>query len=202
MAKTESRAEQGTQREDVVRRVVLQGRSPLMFDRYPGDNSTKIEVWQKLYFGTDGKTLVMPSLNIMSFLSAQNTTSAPKRLLDKRKYRETANACLSFVSIEPFDIPILRDGLPIIFGKFDGDRDKQSGVWIHRCVARLKDGIPNPKARPVVPMPWALEFTLRIATNNEIQEAQVRNLFAAGGAALGLGTFRGVFGKFSVERWA
>jgi hypothetical protein len=200
MPKTESLAEQGT-RKEIKRRVILKGTRPLMFDRYAGDNSTKLEPWQKLSFAADGKTLILPSLNLMSFLSAQNTPSAPKRLLDKRKYRETANACLSFVFIEPFEIPILRDGKPIQFGAFDGDRDPVSGIYIHRCVARLKDGIPNPKVRPVIPLPWEVAFSLTIEPNSEIQEAQLKFLFTAGGRAIGLGTFRGVFGKFDVLTW-
>ena len=143
MPSTASIAEQGTNR-NVVRKVAVVGRTPIMFDRYPGDNDTKLEAWQKLYLAQDGRTLVFPSLNIMSFLSAKNTTSAPKRLLDKRKYKATADACLSFVSISPDAIPFMRDGKPVVYGKFENDLDKLSGLFIHRCVARLEGGIPNP----------------------------------------------------------
>ena len=66
-----TRAEQGT-REKTCRTVRLRGLTPIMFDRYPGDNDTKLEVWQKLYFlPDDGKTLVLPAANVMSFLSAR-----------------------------------------------------------------------------------------------------------------------------------
>jgi hypothetical protein len=37
--------------------------------------------------------------------------------------------------------------------------------------------------------------------NKEIQEQEILNLFEDGGRALGLGTFRGVFGKFTVSSW-
>lgn len=195
-----SEATQGTVRE-ITRKVVLVGRTDIMFDRYAGDNNTKLDVWQRLYFGPDGKTIGIPALNLMSFLSAQNTPSAPKRLLDKRKYRETANACLSFVTISPFFIPLLREGKPIVFTAPNGERDEKTGIYIHRCVARLKDGIPNPKVRPVLPTPWELAFDLTLYPNKEVQEAQVKMLFSDGGMALGLGTFRGVFGKFAVKQW-
>jgi hypothetical protein len=185
----------------INRAVVLQGMHDVMFDRYAGDNQTKLEPWQKLYFAPDGKTLVLPALNLLSFLSAHNTNSAPKRLLDKRTFKDQANACLSFVSISPTHIPFLRDGKPIEFGRLDGDRDPQSGVYIHHSVARLDKGIPNPKVRPVLPLPWSLAFQLTIYPNREITEQQVMNLFEAGGRALGIGTFRGVFGKFIVETW-
>ena len=185
----------------IIRQVVLEGVADLMFDRYAGDNNTQLEPWQKLYFAADAKTLVIPALNLMSFLSAHNTNSAPKRLLDKRKFKDSANACLSFVSIGPTQIPLMREGKPIEFGRLDHDRDATSGVYIHRSVARLDKGIPNPKVRPVLPTPWELHFTLTLYPNKEIQEQQILNLFEAGGMALGLGTFRGVYGKFRVKCW-
>lgn len=196
-----TRVKETSKDEIIVRRVVLEGVRDVMFDRYAGDNSTKLEVWQKFYFDQDGKTLVLPALNLLSFLSAHNTNSAPKRLLDKRKFKDVANACLSFVTINPVVIPFLRDGKPIQFGRFENDRDKTSGAYIHYSVARLDKGIPNPKARPVLPLPWSIEFTLTLYPNKEVTEQQIMNLVEAGGMALGLGTFRGVFGKFRILSW-
>jgi hypothetical protein len=40
-----------------------------------------------------------------------------------------------------------------------------------------------------------------ILPNREIKEQDILNLFEEGGRALGLGTFRGVFGKFRIESW-
>jgi hypothetical protein len=137
----------------------------------------------------------------MSFLSAHNTNSAPKRLRDKRKYKDIANAMLSFLSIRETFIPFLRDGKPIKLGKFDGDVDPLSGCYVHRSVARLDKGIPNPKIRPVLPLDWSLDLTMDIFPNREIKEQDILNLIEEGGRALGLGTFRGVFGKFAVSRW-
>ena len=186
----------------VTRRVELTGLSEIMFDRYPGDNQTKLEPQQKLYFEPgDTKVIGIPTLNIISFLSAHNTNSAPKRLRDKRKFKDIANAMLSFVSIRETFVPLLRNDKPIVFGKFDGDRDEKSGCYVHYSVARLDKGIPNPKVRPVVPLDWSIKFTMDIFPNREIKEQDVFNLVEEGGRAIGLGTFRGVFGKFKVERW-
>lgn len=185
--------------EMVTRKVTLDGLTDVMFDRYAGDNTTQLEPWQKLYFGPDGETLVLPSLNLLSFFSAHNTNSAPKRLLDKRKYKDVANAALSFLTISPAYIPFLRDGQPIKFGRLEKDVDPLSKVYIHRSVARLDKGIPNPKVRPVLPLPWTLEFDITLMPNKEINEQQVYNLLEAGGIAIGIGTFRGVFGKFRVH---
>jgi hypothetical protein len=187
----------------VTRRVTLVGLTDIMFDRYPGDNDTKLEPHQKLYLEPGASRVIgLPSLNIMSFLSAHNTNSAPKRLRDKRKYKDIANAMLSFVSIREQFIPLLRKGKPIVFGKFEGDRDPISGCYVHRSVARLDKGIPNPKVRPVVPLDWSIQFTVDIFPNREIKETDILNLIEEGGRAIGLGTFRGVFGKFRVEEWA
>lgn len=186
----------------VNRKVVLCGINDIMFDRYAGDNTTKLEVWQKLYFQPgNSKVIGLPALNIMSFLSAHNTNSAPKRLRDKRKFKDIANACLSFVTISPTFIPLLRNGEPIVFGKLENDVDPLSGIYVHYSVARLDKGIPNPKVRPVLPAPWELHFDLQLIPNREIQEQEILNLFEEGGRALGLGTFRGVFGKFVVSKW-
>ena len=188
--------------EIVTRKVKLRGLTEIMFDRYPGDNDTRLEPHQKLYLEPGGSRVIgLPSLNIMSFLSAHNTNSAPKRLRDKRKYKDICNAMQSFVSIREAFIPFTRDGDPIRFGKFDGDRDPLSGCYVARHVARLDKGIPNPKVRPVLPLPWGLSFTMDIFPNREIKEQEMQNLMEEGGRALGLGTFRGVFGKFRVEAW-
>src|SRR5262249_37987830 len=175
----------------VNRKVRLIGLSDIMFDRYPGGNNTKLEPHQKLYL--ENSVIGIPSLNIMSFLSAHNTNSAPKRLRDKRKYKDIANAMLSFVSIREQFIQLMRDGAPITFGRFEDDKDSVSGAYIHRSVARLDKGVPNPKVRPVVPLPWELNFTVDIFPNREIKEQDIINLMDEGGRALGLGTFRGVF---------
>jgi|SRR5215472_1770765 len=188
--------------EIVTRKVRLIGVTDIMFDRYPGDNQTQLESHQKLYFAPGNtKVIGIPTLNIISFLSAHNTNSAPKRLRDKRKYKDIANAMLSFVSIRETFIPFIRAGKPVVFGKLENDRDELSGVYIHRGVARLDKGIPNPKVRPVLPLDWALEFTLDIFPNREIKEQDILNLVEEGGRAIGLGTFRGVYGKFQVGAW-
>lgn len=173
-----------------------------MFDRYAGDNQTQLDAHQKLYLEPgDNRVIGLPALNVMSFLTAHNTNSAPKRLRDKRKYKDICNACLSFVSVDPTFIPLLREGKSIQFGAFKDDVDPISRCYIHRAVARLDKGIPNPKVRPVLPLPWELSFTLCIYPNREIKEVDILNLFEEGGAAIGLGTFRGVFGKFEVTQW-
>lgn len=205
MAKT--RSEAGT-RDVIVRTVTIDGIAPLMFDRYAGDNDTKLTPSQKLYYDGDGRTLVIPSMNLMSFLSAKNTDSAPKRLLDSRKYKKFTEACASFVQIDAIgetyseNLVLMRDGKPILFDKFNEQEVcPSSGVFVHRAVARLEKGIPNPKVRPCLDLPWSLTFRLTMFPNDQIQEQQLKNIFELGGIAVGIGTWRGRFGKFVVRQW-
>lgn len=194
-----------TRLDVVTRSVTLSGTRPIMFDRYAGDNQTKLDWSQKIYL--NGKTLTFPIINILSLLTAHNTNSAPKRLRDKRKYKDICNACLSFVNITNKDnetlgyIPFLKKGNEITVGKFADDVEPESGLYLHRSVARLDKGIPNPKERPVLPLPWELAFNIEISPNKEIKEQEIMNLISEAGLAIGLGTFRGVFGKFSIIGW-
>lgn len=195
-----------TRIERVTRRVRLNGLTEIMFDRYAGDNKTQLQWSQKIYLVPESNQLAIPTTNIVSFLSAHNTNSAPKRLRDKRAYKDICNACLSFLQIDSPGghagyIPMLRGTTPITVGTFGETFDPDSKLYLHRSVARLDKGIPNPKERPVLPLPWAIEFDLSIYPNTEIKEQEVRNLFQEGGIAIGLGTFRGVYGKFEVALW-
>lgn len=191
----------------IKRRVGLRGITPIMFDRYAGDNNTRLEWHQKIYLRQGTSLLCLPNLNVVSFFTAHNTNSAPKRLRDKRIYKAICNAILSFVQISPTDsashdtLLFQRDGEPIEVGTFGDAKDERSGIYLHRSVARLDKGIPNPKERPVLPLPWRLEFVLTIYPNKEIKEQEIKNLLAEGGMAIGLGTFRGVFGKFEIDTW-
>ena len=202
MAKTQSEVAEKSQGtvDRVNRTVVVRGITSIAFDKYAGDNKTQLEPQQKMYFLPDMKTICLPCENIQSFLSSQNTMSAAQRLGIKG-WRKVAQACLSFVSISPENIPFTRNGKPITFGKFVNDKDAESGAIVKRHTARVKGGIPNPKERPFLPTPWELEFTISIYPNKEIKEEMVKQLFREGGIAIGFGTFRGVFGKFEIVKW-
>ena len=189
-------------KKELTRKVTLDSITDIMFDRYSGDNKTELSVDKKMYLARDGKMVVLPSTNISSFLSAINTPSAPKRLLDSRKYKSVAQAMLSYVAISPHEIPFMRGGKPIMFTGFDDNgEDIDAGIYIHRSVARLEKGIPNPKVRPVLKAPWSLEFNINVFPNEEFNEDMLKNMFDLGGIAVGLGTYRGVFGKFRVSQW-
>ena len=189
----------------IKRAVTIEGLRPIMFDRYPGDNDTRLSWSEKIYLQPGTNVLALPAININSAFTSHNTNSFPKRLRDKRKYKDICNACQSFMLVNAFDgseyIPFIRDGAPIEVGDFLEDCDPKSKLYLHRSVARLDKGIPNPKERPTLPLPWSLEFEVTLVQNSAIKEAEIRNLMIEGGIAVGFGTYRGMFGKFEVTRW-
>ena len=177
----------------ITREINLAGLTPILFNRYSGDNKTQLAVNDKLYL--DNNYLVLPSLNIMSFLSSQNTECAPQRVIG-RGYKEVAKAALSFVTISPFKIPFLVDGKKITL--------EEANIEIHYAVGRLMKGkltVPIPLVRPMLHLPWALKFTLKLLETPELNENLLRKIFEQGGLAIGLGNFRGVFGKFEITSW-
>lgn len=177
----------------IKRTVTLQGITPILFDRYSGNNKEQLSVMDKIY-SQDGK-LVFPAINILSFLSAQNTESAPQRVIG-RGYKEVCKAAQSFVNITPFYIPFIRNGKELTLEKAD--------LKIHYAVAKIMKGklaVPNPKERPMLDLDWGLTFNIELLETPELNENLLQRLFEKGGMAIGLGTFRGVFGKFSVESW-
>ena len=179
----------------ITKQVTLTGLTPILFDRYAGDNKTQLAPEQKLYLSGDKVSL--PSMNIISFLTAQNTESAPKMLLDKRQYKTIASALLASIVIQPSVIPFSRNGTPITFGgSFPEDVDAVSGMRLLYHVARLDKGIPNPKVRPMLDTPWQLKFDMTVLPHPELNEDLIENLFVDGGVRLGLGTYRKAFGKF------
>ena len=185
------------QMETITRNVLLNGLTPMMFDRYPGGNDIELKAEEKFYFMEDGKTIALPALNIHSFLSATNTRSACRIVYETREYKEKAYAMLSYVlNISPELIPITRNGVPIRFEGFG-----KNGIELHRGKTMLKNGIPKPWDRPFVKTPWQLQFSIMLARNEDVDESELRSLFEQGGLALGLGTYRGVYGKFELAEW-
>lgn len=175
--------------------VTLSGITPVLFDRYPGSNTEALAPEKKLYTDRDGKTIVFPAMNLSSFLTAQNTDSAPKRICGKQ-WRNVCQAGLSFLNIEPLLIPFVSDGTPITT---DDNRIK-----IVRHVARMKKGntpIPNLKERPQLDTPWELSFFVTLWKNPDLHEDLLKRLFVEGGRMIGIGTFRGLYGKFEVTKW-
>lgn len=172
--------------------VRLEGLRPMMFDRYGGDNNTQLPPVEKMYLDPQQR-LMMPSINILSLLVAENTKSVCRQFFGKQG-KTVALGISSYTSIDPFDIPIENTEGPIVFTTWNDT------IKVHRAVARLKGGIPNPKERPVLALPWCLNFQVTYTENKYCTLENLRLAFDSGGT-LGLGTFRPFFGRYELAEW-
>jgi hypothetical protein len=179
---------------DSIITAKLTGIRPIMFDRYGGDNKTKLEDLDKMYCDEHG-TCGIPVLNVFSLLSAENTPSVAKRFYGKQG-RDVAQGIKSFCNIEavggddPLFSPLLDEA-----GKPYKSNDPRIKIMNH--VARLPKGIPNPKTRPMIPTGWSVSFRFELQQNELLNEATLRKMITQGGI-LGLGTFRPIFGRYKV----
>lgn len=167
----------------------------MMFDRYSGDNSTALPASEKMYLTPD-RLLTMPAINLYSMLCSENN-SVIKTFFGKQG-RTIGLGIKSYTSIEPFDIPILDDAGQVKFDGFGGQ------ITLHKATARVKKGplfVPQPKERPLLSLPWAVEFTVTYYENKYCTLENLRQAFQFGGI-LGLGTFRPFFGRYDLAKWA
>jgi hypothetical protein len=132
----------------------------------------------------------MPSINLYSLLCSENGKSVCKQFFG-RNGKNIALGIASYTSIEPFDVPILDDKGSITFTEFN----EQIHAVHH--VARLPKGIPNPKDRPQLELPWRVEFMVSYQENKYCTLENLRQAFAMGGI-LGLGTFRPFYGRYEM----
>ena len=117
--------------------------------------------------------------------------------MDSKVYKSVCLAIASYVTVEPFEgATFMANGEPIVFDGFDEDQ-----FYIDRRVARLAKGIPNPKVRPVLNTPWELDFTLSVFENTDFTIKLLQDLIAKSGYAIGLGTYRGQYGKYTLVSW-
>ena len=178
--------------KQLVIQAGLRGIRPLMFDRYAGDNNTKLPANEKMYL-SDGGQLMIPALNLFSLLAAENTKSVCNQFFGKQS-KSVGLGIKSYVNVDPFEIPLMDDNGPIVFTGFNAQ------IYVLKHVARLAKGVPNPKERPVVALPWHLDFQVQYIENSLCTLENLRQAFTMGGI-LGLGTFRPFFGKYELVTW-
>lgn len=174
-------------------KVALEGIRPIMFDRFER-MGLELPPREKMYTDKKGN-VVLPAKNIMSFLTAINTESATRRVMG-RTYKKVAKAAMSFVTISPNEIPFTCNGK-----KIDSNDERIYIDYDKAIVMKGSMAIPNPKERPVLPTPWELYFEMTLWENDDLNESLLRKIWEDGGLSIGLGTFRGLYGKFIVKEW-
>jgi hypothetical protein len=174
--------------------VRLEGTRAIMFDRYSGDNKTKLNPEEKFLLN-DKKEVFISALALFSLYAAEKG-SVPMKFYGKEG-RKVAFGIASYVDIDPFELVLLDGKTPITFTEFN------KKIEVHHAVARMVKGslaIPNPKERPMIKCPWAIEFSLLYTKNEACSQETLRKVVEEGGA-IGLGTFRPFFGKYTVTKW-
>lgn len=133
---------------------------------------------------------MIPALNVYSLLAAENTKSVARQFFGKNG-KTIALGIGSYTSIREFQIPVCDENGPVKFTAWNEQ------VYVHKAVARLKNGVPNPKERPVLALPWSIKFTVEYIENSYCTFENLRMAFQMGGT-LGLGTFRPMFGRYEL----
>jgi hypothetical protein len=183
------------------RKVTFTGLVSILFDRFIDMSADDRPADQKLYLNEEN-VVGVPAENIWSFLFAEKPGGCAKRF-EGKKGSEYLMVGQSHISITPEFIPFIRDGKPIIFGRFDESGiDPLSGMKVLKHKGLLKKGtqvVPCPKTRPCLPTPWELEFTVSLYENRLITMTKLFNWMSRGGIEISLGTYRPRFGRFTVE---
>lgn len=177
--------------------IELTGIKNLMFDRFISmDGKGNVSPEEKFYFDDD-ENFCFPSINIMSFLSAELSGCATKSVVG-RKWKGVTQAIMAFCEV-------LEDKI-VITNESDAELNLTNSDWyVHECVAKVKKTggliVPSPKQRPVIPLPWKINFSMTLIENETVTIKMLKEIFEKGGLITGLGTYRPIYGKFMVTDW-
>jgi hypothetical protein len=180
--------------------VGLEGIADIMFDKFIDHSKEPRPADQKLYL-VEGNKVVLPAMNIKAFLFNQKGNSCATKFEGKLR-NNYISIGESHVSISPQNIPFLDNkGNPTIFSDFN---DGVFYVVTASPTTKLPGGgiIKQPaKPRPVLKLPWKLDFQIHLVKNDLINEGKLHNWFDGGGILIALGTYRPTYGRFRVYKW-
>ena len=180
--------------------IGLEGAADILFDKFYDHSEEPRPADQKFYLA-QGNILVLPAANVRAFLFNEKGTSCASKFEGKKK-KDYISVGRSHAVISPQLIPFKDEkGKPIAFTSFDngkfyinleGGTTKMSGGGIIKQEA---------KPRPVMKLPWFLDFEISLVENNLIDQAKLHNWFEAGGILIALGSYRPDHGRFTVKKW-
>ncbi len=181
--------------------VRLVGMKPILFDRYPGNKTTKLSPEDKMYLRKGSNIIYLPALNIMSALASDSPNSASKLVYGKLANKIKIGV-QAFTRIKEDKIDFLDDkGNQIVFTGFGEEADSQFTVLFH--VAKVKKAglsIPSEKERPCLNLPWELRFTIEYNDNDYVKISDLKQLLNQA-CIMGMGTFRPTFGGCRLENF-
>lgn len=179
-------------------RVVLEGLSDIMFDRFIDHSQEVRPPEQKIYLNEKGE-VVLPAENMSAFYFGENPSGCAK-WFEGKKGKDYIRMGMSHVFFGPTLLPFQVDGKPIAFNGFENGR-----FSIYWASGRTKKGTlsikQEMKARPLMKLPWELEFLATIIKNSYIDETKLHNWTLMGGMQIAVGTYRPRFGRFGIKSW-
>jgi hypothetical protein len=165
-----------------------------MFDQFKGQESLPPE--QKLYLSAGTQNVILPSSNMEGFLASKSPpTSCLRAFVSNKEWNQIHGEIRGNVSILETEIPFTADGKPVVFDSWNGQIIKDERMARPSKTARVM------ATRPVLRLPWELEFTMVILENETVKEAKLKDWFVRGGYSVGLCANRPTFGKFEVTEW-
>lgn len=180
--------------------VGLDGLADIMFDKFIDHSKEPRPPDQKLYLA-EKNIVVLPALNVKAFLFNQKGNSCTT-VFEGRKRAEYIRVGESHVSVSPQNIPFLdAKGKEIVFTDFN------DGIfYVVNAAPTTKLGgggfiKQESKPRPVLKLPWKLDFQIQLVENNLINETKLSNWFEGGGILVALGTYRPTYGRFTIYKW-
>ena len=154
--------------------VTLNGLTPIMMDAFRGQEEIPPE--QKLYYGPDKKTLILPASNIIGFLTSKSSHSCLRVFTSNKDWKTRSPEMVGNVYVDPVDIPFLSDGEPVLFdGKFN------EKVYLDERMARPSNTARVMARRPVISLPWSLRFDITFNETEFVTEARIKDWFLRGG---------------------
>ncbi len=178
--------------------VTVSGIFDIMFDRFMDHSKEVRPPEQKLYL-TEKNMVVLPAENLRSFLFGEAPPGCAKAF-EGKKGKDYIRTGMGHVFIDPPLIPFKKNGKIVEFKGFNNET-----FWIHEGAPRTKSGSLSIKQeikhRPVLKMPWSLDFNISLVKNPLIDSTKLFNWFTNGGILISIGTYRPLFGRFVVDRW-
>ena len=172
--------------------VTLNGLTPIMLDAFRGQEELPPE--QKLYYAPDKKTLILPASNIVGFLTSKSSHSCLRVFTSNKDWKTRGPEMVGNVAVSPVNIPFLNDEKTI---EFDGKFNEK--VYLDESMARPSNTARVIARRPVINLPWILEFELTVNETEFVTVARIKDWFTRGGISVGIGAWRPLYGRFEAS---
>lgn len=177
--------------------VTLSGIVAAKFNKYA--NREEVPPEQKFYIGK-GNVIGCPDENLFSFLAGDIFPGCAKSF-EGRKSKGFIRAIYAYLAFSSEFIPLENEKGPIVFNGFNGDGTiyvDESAPVIGTGTKGVKDMIIK---RPVLKIPWMLNFQITLFDNDTLKENRLHNWFDRGGLEIGLFNHRPRYGRFAVTDW-